>query len=101
MTSYFEQFLNFIRRLTAGSKEVIKSKFGKLTLENDLIHGAHKIICNKNLKEIRQNWAFSAILTHSEILALDVFELKIVKLRRFFSALSIFVGSTGYNNFHP
>ena len=95
-------FFNFIRSLTIGSNEgkhkmrrinysskrnrikVKKSKFVKFNLENDAIHDAHKVICSRNLKKFRRYWAFSVILALSAIFALEVFELKLVKLRRFF-----------------
>jgi hypothetical protein len=64
--------------------KVEKSEFGKFNLKNDVILDAQKMICNRNLKRIRRYWAFLAILAHSAILALEVFELKIVKYRRFF-----------------
>ena len=67
--------------------QVEKSKFGKLNLENDVIHDAFKVIRNINLTKIRLYWAFSAILAHLAILALEVFELKIVKFRRFFQQI--------------
>ena len=55
-----------------------KSKFWKFNLENDVIRDAHKVICNRNLRKIRRYWAFAAISAHSAILALELFELKIV-----------------------
>jgi hypothetical protein len=74
-----------LRRIKCPTKrkqvEVEKINFGKFNLENEVIHDAHKVICNRNLRKIRRSWAFSA---QSAILALKVFELKIVKLRRFF-----------------
>jgi hypothetical protein len=33
-----------------------KSGFGKFNPENDVIHDAHKVICNINLKKIRRYW---------------------------------------------
>jgi hypothetical protein len=44
-----------MRRIKYSAKrnqiKVRKSKFGKLNLENDVIHDALKVICNKNLKK--------------------------------------------------
>ena len=34
----------------AIQQKVEKSKFGKLNFENDVIHDAHTVICNINLK---------------------------------------------------
>jgi hypothetical protein len=53
--------------------KVKKSEFGKLNHENDVIHDARKVFCNINPQKFRRNWAFSAILAHSAILALEVF----------------------------
>jgi hypothetical protein len=73
-----------MRRMNYSTKrnqmEVLKSKFGKLSLQNDVIHEANKV--NWNLKKIQRYFSFSAIS------ALEVFDLKLVKLRRF-SAISV------------
>ena len=73
-----------MRRMNYSTKrnqmEVLKSKFGKLSLQNDVIHEANKV--NWNLKKIRRYFSFSAIS------ALEVFDLKLVKLRRF-SVISV------------
>ena len=97
---HVKKIFNLIRRFTVSSNnvnhqicrikystksnqiKVIKSKFGKYNLENDAIHDAHKIICHRNLKKIRRYWGLLVIF------ALEVFQLKIVKLRRFFMAIS-------------
>ena len=41
--------------------QVDKSKFEKFNLENDVIHDAHDVICNRNLQKIRRNGAFLAL----------------------------------------
>jgi hypothetical protein len=50
--------------------KVQKSEFGKFNLENDVIRDVHRVICKKNLENIRRYWAFSAILE------LELFQLK-------------------------
>jgi hypothetical protein len=71
-----------MRRIKYSAKrnqiKVEKSKFGKSNLENDVIYDALKVICNRNLKKIRR------------YLALEVFELKIVKLRRIFRRFRLY-----------
>ena len=47
--------------------KVKKSRFGKFNPESDVIHDAHKVICNINLKKK------SAVLAYSAKLALEVF----------------------------
>ena len=69
-----------MRRIKYSAKrsqiKVEKSKIGKFNLENDVIHDALKLICNRNLKKMRWYWAFS------EILALEVFDLKVFDLTK-------------------
>ena len=61
-----------MRRINYSAKrnqiKVYKGKFGKFNLENNVIHDDHNVICDSN----------------SAILALELFQLKIVKLREFF-----------------
>ena len=58
----------------------IRYKFGKFNHENDVLHDAHKVVYTINLKIIRRYWAFWAVKANSAMLALEVIQLKIVKL---------------------
>jgi hypothetical protein len=94
--------LDFIGNFTIGLNEVNHQKCGEFNIpqnaikvkfkeelerfnyKNDVIFDANEVICNKNLKIVRRYWAFLAILAHSAMVALEVWKLKIGKLRKFF-----------------
>ena len=91
MTSYVDQCLNCIWWFTIGwngvnyqntsienstKRNQIKVIKRKYNLKNNVSYDGHKIICDKNLKKNRRYWAFSAILAHSAILAVEVLKLK-------------------------
>ena len=73
-----------MRRIKYSTKhfqaKIQKSRFEIFYLKNDVIHDAIKVICNKNLKRLR----------NSVILALEIFKRKIVKLRSFFDDIGKF-----------